>query len=292
MRIFIIRVSGFDPEHWRAIPFSLEANQDKLLIGTSPGDRIVFVGTLREPTPEAMRGKMLGMAEIGDLPVDAVDVTDGYVWGSYYHGEDGQSRWPKTLPMARAWRFKPPPMFLDVVEEQLPYHSASQAVALSQSDAEAVLKLHTTPATLPNSVSITSAKHPEKALKVGNPTTGPKPSSWVGEASRDAGGEAFTYAFRFGRSDIWKIGHTVDVNNRLKQVNCHIPTEVFPEKWIAHFQQRWDREIDAYDMEQRVLKTLERHRTEGERIKCPEETLWSAWLKEIAWEQDLTGLKA
>ncbi|MEZ5748249.1 MAG: GIY-YIG nuclease family protein [Paracoccaceae bacterium] len=281
MKLFITRVWGFDPERWPVITFSLEGNRDRLLKESSPGDGIAFVGTLREPTPEPTRGKLLGMAEIGRIPVDTIDVIGDDVRGSHDYDEEGQFRWPKAIPMVRAWRFTPPPMLLDVLEEQLPYHATSQAVALSRVDAEAVLKLDTIPATLPHLDSIMNAKLLDKALAAGNPTTGPKPCSWTTEASRDADREAFTYAFRFGCSDIWKIGHAVDVNDRLKQVNCHIPTEVIPEKWNAQFRQRWNSETDAYDMEQRVLKTLEDHRTEGERVRCSEETLWSAWLKGI-----------
>ena len=32
------------------------------------------LGTQKEPTPEPLRGKLLGMAEIGRLPVDTTDV--------------------------------------------------------------------------------------------------------------------------------------------------------------------------------------------------------------------------
>ena len=281
MRIFITRVWGFDPERWPVITFSLEGNRDRLLKESSPGDRIAFVGTLREPTPEPMRGKLLGMAEIGRIPVDTVDVIGDDVRSSHDYDEEGQFRWPKAIPMVRAWRFTPPPMLLDVLEEQLPYHATSQAVALSRVDADAVLKLDTTPATLPELDSIANAKLLDQALAAGNPTTGPKPSSWTREASRDVEREAFTYAFRFGSSDIWKIGHTVDVSERLKQVNCHIPTEVILEAWNAVYRQRWESETDAYAMEQRVLKALDHHRTEGERVRCSEEQIWSAWLNGI-----------
>ena len=281
MRLFITRVWGFDPERCPVISFGLEGNRDRLLTESSPGDRIVFVGTLREPTPEPMRGRLLGMAGIGRIPVDTVDIIDDDVRGPHDYDEAGKFRWPKAIPMVRAWRFTPPPMLLDVLEEQLPYHTTPQAVALSQVDANAVLELDTTPVPLPELEVLTNAMLLDQALGESNPTTGPKPSSWSREARRDVERASFTYAFRFGTSDTWKIGHTVDINERLRQVNRHIPSEVIPERWNARFHQRWESEIDAYSMEQRVLKALERQRTDGERVRCSEQELWSAWLAGI-----------
>ena len=110
---------------------------------SAAGDRVVFVGTLRDPTPEPMRGRLIGMAEIGRIPVDTEDIIGDRVRSSHDYGETGRFHWPNAIPMVRAWRFAPPPMLLEVLEEQLPYHATSQAVALSQVDANAVLSLGT-----------------------------------------------------------------------------------------------------------------------------------------------------
>ncbi len=276
MRIFIIRASGFNPEYWPAIAFRLESDRDKLLKESSPGDRIAFVGTLRKPTPASMRGRLLGMAEIGRIPVDYADIVGEPVSDATDYYISGQHHGQKAIPMVRAWSFTRPPMLLDVLEQQLPYHATSQAVALSQSDAVAVLKLDAVQVTMPDSVSIHKALL-HRCLGVGKPTTGPKPISWIREASRDSGRESFTYVFRFGCTNVWKIGHAINVTDRLKQVNCHIPSEVVPSRWREHLRHRWDSEIAAYEMEQRVLNTLTPHRTEGERVKCMEPQLRSAW---------------
>ena len=134
---------------------------------------------------------------------------------------------------------------------------------------------------IPASEALVKARLLDKALNPRRPTTGPEPSSWEGSTGRDVNRSAFTYAFRFGRTDIWKIGHAIDVKERLKQVNCHIPPEAVPERWDAKFQQAWDSETDAYAMEQRVLRTLTASRTEGERVRCTEAELWTAWLAGI-----------
>ncbi len=281
MKIFITRVWGFDPKRWPIITFNLEGNRDRLLRESSPGDRIVIVGTLREPTPEPMRGRLLGMAEIGRIPVETLDVIGDDARGPQDYDESGQFRWPKAIPMVEAWQFTPQPLLLDVLQEQLPYHATSQAVALSEVDANAVLKLKNAGVELPEIQFLKNAKLLDQALGAKGPTTGPKPKSWSAESSRDVDRPSFTYAFRFGSSDIWKIGHTIDVNERLKQVNCHIPVEVVHEQWNAKFQQRWESEVSAHAMEQRVLKSLSQHRTDGERVKCSEQVLWQSWLESI-----------
>lgn len=278
MKIFITRVWGFDPERWPVITFGLEGNRDELLQESSPGDRIVFVGTLREPTPEAMRGRLLGMAEIGRIAVDTLEVIGDDVRGPHDYDEVGRFRWPKAVLMVNAWRFVPQPMLLDILAEQLPYHATPQAVLLSDEDAQAVLELPSAEVAIAASAALEKARLLHRALHGSGPTTGPIPSSWSGATGRDVNRTAFTYALRFGTTEIWKIGHAVDIQERVKQVNWHIPSEIIPERWSLKFQQRWENETDAYGMEQRVLGALVKHRTEGERVRCTEAELLSAWL--------------
>ena len=115
------------------------------------------------------------------------------------------------------------------------------------------------------------------SVSPGRPTTGPVPAGWTGTVTRVIGVPASTYAFRFEGRSIWKIGHTQDVGGRLSDVNRHIPHEEINERWLPSFQQSWPDETLAYTMEQAVLGLLAEHRTDGERVRCPEETLKSAW---------------
>ena len=48
---------------------------------------------------------------------------------------------------------------------------------------------------------------------------------------RSAHGVASTYAFRFGKRNLFKIGHAEDVQGRLAAVNQHGPVEVLNEQW-------------------------------------------------------------
>lgn len=279
MNIFITRVWGFDPENWPVIPFIKDGHRDKLLRESSPGDLIVFVATKGDPTLEELRGRLLGMAEIGREAVDTLDVIGDGPHEPWAYNEKGQFRWPKAIPMLKAWRFKPQPMLLDVIDRQLPRSATSQGVLLSANDADAVRNLKKTEVVeIKKTETLKQAQLLGKALSASGQTTGPKPSSWTGETGRDVNRTSFTYAFRFGDTDIWKIGHTIDVEKRLKEVNLHIPSEVIPCQWVSRYAQRWGSEPDAHAMEQRVLEALEKKRTEGERVKCTERELLSAWL--------------
>lgn len=278
MKIFVTRVWGFDPENWPLVTFNLEGNRDKLLKQSAPGDRIVFVGTLREPTPDAMRGRLLGMAEIGRIPIDTEDFLAERAKRKQDFDQAGQFRWPKAVPMVSAWRFEPSPMLLDVVEEQLPYHATPQAVALSAKDAEAIIALDTVAVKLPDLEVLNKQRLLRNALDQANPTTGLRPTTSSHQVIRNAERPACTYAFRFGNTNVWKIGHTVNVTERLKQVNWHIPSEVIQEKWQAVFRQAWKSETEAYEMEQRVLGALASYRTQGERAQCSEQELRNAWI--------------
>jgi hypothetical protein len=277
MKIFITRVWGFDPARWPVITFGLEGIRDNLLQESSVGDCIVFVGTLREPTPDSMRGRLLGMAEIGRRAVDTMDVIGKDARSPLDLSESGHFRWPKAILMVQAWRFDPQPLLLDVLSEQLPYHATAQAVLLSPADADAVSRLSKVDVPIPQHAAVEKARTLDKALRAIRPTTGPAPTSWNGTSGREVHRRAFTHAFRFAKTDIWKIGHAVDVKERLRQVNWHIPPEAVRETWGVVFQQQWSSEVDAHSMEQRVLVALRAHRTTAERVRCSEATLWAAW---------------
>jgi hypothetical protein len=71
MQVFAKRFWGFDPARWPIISFGLEANRDALIQASTPGDLIAFIGTQSEPTEPEERGRFLGLAEIGRLPIDS-----------------------------------------------------------------------------------------------------------------------------------------------------------------------------------------------------------------------------
>lgn len=116
----------------------------------------------------------------------------------------------------------------------------------------------------------------DRPIRPQGPTTGPRPSQWKGMIVREDG-PASTYALRFGTSDLWKIGFASNVDDRLAQVNQHVPVELLGDGWRLELRLDWPNQEMAYAMEQEVLLRLFDQRTMFERVSCSRERLESAW---------------
>ncbi len=285
MRLFATRVWGFDPATWPVVTFGLDGNRDNLLKKSNVGDAVVFVGTQEEPTDEADRGRLLGVAQFGRRAVKTEDVIDLAKVGPENFDLHGNFKWPSALLMTRAWRFtdEPRPLLLDVLSAQLPFNATTQAVELSESDAAAVKALAAEEVPLPASEALDSLRTLEAALAHGKPTTGPVPSAWRSMVVRSLGHPSVTYALRFGHHNCWKIGWAKgDAQHRLVEINKHVPVEAIGEEWSLVLVQKWSDEDMASSMEQRVLGALAPYRSIGERVQCSQAILESAWRRAIA----------
>jgi hypothetical protein len=120
-----------------------------------------------------------------------------------------------------------------------------------------------------------------QALTQGRPTTGPVPTAWEGSVSRGIDTEAWTYAMRFGRRNVWKVGYAQDTAVRQAELNLHVPHEELGERWELRLRHRWPDPVQAYGMEQRVLRSMQAFRTEGERLRCSETQMQSAWFASL-----------
>lgn len=277
-QVFAKRFWGFDPKHWPIISFGLEGNRDALIKESHPGDLIAFIGTKTPSTEPNDRGRLLGLAEIGRIPIDSIDVLDISSLNSDNYASNGRLKWPKSLPMLRAWRFPDRPKVTSVLKRQLSYEATVRAVLLDEWSQTALLTLRMEQVDVPDLEIIQRHRALAAALSQARPTRGPKPSSWSGDVSRDASTAAVTYTMRFGTRNIWKIGHAQDMRARLADVNRHIPHETLNERWSEVWTQKWPTQEAAYEMEQRVLSLLTEKRTEGERVACTEVELERAWI--------------
>ncbi|RYZ16070.1 MAG: hypothetical protein EOO70_05370 [Myxococcaceae bacterium] len=177
--------------------------------------------------------------------------------------------------MTRAWRFPDLPGTVDTLGHQLPYNATSQAVLLGDDEAKAIGRLRIEPMELPTVIE--PYRVVVDMLHRGRLTVGPTPTSTAFTVERVVEQPAFTYCLQFGKRELWKIGHTGDLKKRLGEVNAHVPSEVLGERWQVLLSHHCDSSIAAYAMEQRVLKALERFRTEGERVRCSRRELDRGW---------------
>lgn len=276
MKIFATRVWGFDPWNWPVVVFGREGDLNSLLARSSPGDRLVLAATLDEERVEPQnRGRLLGMAEFGRKIRRTEELVEREHMSPHDLDETGRVRWPYALPITNAWRFPDLPGTVDTLGHQLPYNATSQAVLLDDDEAKAIGRLRTASVELPAVVAKDRAVI--EALRFGKPTTGLTPTSASYSVERVADQCTFTYCLQFGKRDIWKIGHAVNPEERLREVNTHVPREVLGECWRIAFTQSWGSSTGAFVMEQRVLKSLERFRTEGERVRCSWKEIDRAW---------------
>jgi hypothetical protein len=276
MKIFATRVWGFDPWNWPVVVFGREGDLNSLLARSSAGDRLVLAATLDEERVEPQnRGRLLGMAEFGRQIRRTEELVKREHLSPHDFDETGRVRWPYALPITNAWRFPDLPGTVEILGHQLPYNATSQAVLLNDDEARAIGRLRTASVELPPVVAKYRAV--VEALRRGKPTTGLTPTSASFSVERVVDQRAFTYCLQFGKRDVWKIGHTIDPEQRLREVNTHIPSEVLGERWQIVLTHPCDSSPDAFAMEQRVLKALERFRTEGERVRCSRKEIDRAW---------------
>ncbi|MBN8233183.1 hypothetical protein JYK02_37285 [Corallococcus macrosporus] len=279
IQVFATRVWGFEPTTWPVIVFGLEGNRDKLLRESRAGDRIVFVATKTDDARSEDRGRLLGMAEISRTAVDTAKVVAPEHIKPTDRGPDGRIAWPKAILMLRAWRFPERPLLLEVLGRQLSYLATPAAVLLTADEARKVLSLEAEEAELPMSeVLMRERRFVQGLTSVRGPTRGPVPVSWTKEVMHEASGPAFTYAFRFGKRNVWKIGWSADLPVRLREVNTHVPLEETGEGWCQFLSHRHAAPVRAHEMEQRLLELLAQYRTAGERVRCQQSELQTAWV--------------
>jgi hypothetical protein len=282
MQVFAKRVFKFDPMAKPIVAFRIEENRAALIEASQPGDVIILVGTTGEPTLEEDRGRLLGMAEFSPIPIDASSILDPAARDYFELGRDGTPNWPKALPIVRAWAFEPKLKLIDVLKEQLTFEATVRAVRLEEDDANTVLALPKVEVRLPRIPFLERLRAMTDALQASQPTTGPVPNAWTGIVTKTAAQEAWTYVMRFGRRNVWKIGHTQDLACRLAEINQHVPHEELGERWAIVMHQHWESSFEAYEMEQCVLGALGPFRTEGERIRCSEVELQIAWTQYLS----------
>ena len=106
-----------------------------------------------------------------------------------------------------------------------------------------------------------------------NKKSGPPPSSksYIVLKNKDPI-EGLVYAAQWGKTEIWKIGTTTNINRRLKEFNQYIPYFEIPslDIWTIVFSKQFDTAEAAYEKEQDILNDglMRRFWTSGERFEC------------------------
>ncbi len=286
MRVFARRSPLFSEVERVAVTFEKESSRARLLEASGGFGLLVVVGLSHEPTAPAERGRLLGLVEFAPAPVPLSDLLD-------LDGErpelgvlGGAPPGLYALPVLRAWSFKHPLMRVsDAFQDPFSVDPIERIVELSRREADLVRVLPKAELQAPYEAVRRQAYALAKSLSAA-PTTGPRPVAWTGEVEYDPNAEALTYLMRFGKRDVWKVGHTQDIDRRLGELNLHVPHETLGEKWRLVRTRRWPNSILAYEMEQRLLSALEPYRTVGERIACFEDDVQTIWNSDSGMQKE------
>lgn len=243
---------------------------------------MVFVGSGRKVTDPDKRGRVLGIAEVGDRPYKTTDLVSSEFIATHQYTPEGKLRWPVAFAMTRAWRIVDPPRVVELFGTQLPLKCRMYLERLSDQQSDLVRNLEKVEQVVPASEA--NMAETERMVEVwgGRPTTGPLPIAWSGNVEVTYDWPATTYVLRFGKRDVWKIGWAKSSEHRLRQVNRHIPFEALNERWELYDHVEWSSPFKARDMEQNVLSSLKAFRTDGERLGCTPDNVERAWRKAAA----------
>jgi hypothetical protein len=227
MKIFATRVWGLGFERLPIATFGSEGHLSRLLKLAERGDRLLFVGTKTGRTPPPLQGRLLGMAEIGFEPLRTLEIVAHVELDERDFDERGHYKFPHAVALTEAWRFAPQPLLIDTLSGQLTMLATPGVEELDDEDIRRVLALNAERLELPELPSFTRMRRLNDILR---PTTGPRPGDTAYDVQRSAQNTASTYALRFGKRSIFKIGHARDVKGRLAVVNQHLPIEVLKEQ--------------------------------------------------------------
>lgn len=264
MAIYASLVHGIDLDRWGAFGFSKEVVRDQLARELQEGDLVLSIGTMGEPTPEPLRGRLLALMKVGRRQVFTQDYVEPQHWANHLAGNNGVPRWPYGLPIISAEVFSEPLPEKNVAlprfkEANLHMKLATNYERLTPDEEMLVLKQLRE--TAPSIYQAQSASFMAGLLQR---RPGPPPSTSPRIISRTSGAAA-TYLLRLegkmavdfsgSKLVIAKGGFSTDPIRRLKEINSFLPDENLL-RWSIELEQWHIDEVNAYAMEQELFRQL------------------------------------
>ena len=312
MRLWIAHMNGFTPETWPVVSLPQQGSVINLKheIDEAGSDTLIaFVGTGGKETDENEQGKLLGLADVYDMPIFNTEevIDEKHKWRneskaehSNIYNDTGKIKWPTGLAIRQGWKFTNPPdakleSLLGTLSNNRKKIFYNQNIGIGtpwevkdKIRVKNILELLRGNAIFPK---IDTAQTDCRGLPIGPtqglpPSNGKNQSNFPNPKSENCSSQACTYVLRFAESNCYKIGYTGDLNGRLSAINAHIPFEILDKSWVPvpFMCQDWHGHgstTKAYDMEQCVLNFLSDKRTYGERVQCTKGELKSAWNKAV-----------
>ena len=268
MNLFFNRVYGFDPKGWPAVIFSKQGDRDKLIRDSSEGDRILYAATRQKPTKKSERGRLLGMIEFRREAVFTEELMDT---SEFPYDARGKKKWTYAVPIAKAWRFKNPPLTRDIIKDRFP---RGGVIKMTEEEKGIILNLDA------EEVETSSGRHVSRREKDKSPNLSPSrgPTPSTGKRTYEVLARKFSYVYwlQFGQRDVWKVGYSHDPQKRMDSINTNIPYVVTAEQWeIADAQKTSS--SNAHALEQKIIERLREFSIGGEMFKCSKKQFEEAW---------------
>ena len=121
MRLWIAHMNGFTPETWPVVSLPRQGSVINLkheIYKVGSDTRIAFAGMNGKPTEENEQGKLLGLADIYDMPIFNTEevIDEKHKWRneskaehSNIYNDAGKIKWPTGLAISQCWKFTNPP---------------------------------------------------------------------------------------------------------------------------------------------------------------------------------------
>ena len=299
-KVFLTNTWGFGPELDPTWGFNTKAGRNKFLRESEPGDWVICAGTRNAPTASHERGRLLGMVQLGVLEIRVLEVLCALELEipPEHFDENGQYRWQWGLPILNAVRFVDPPDTNKLFGSYLNgFRWVSFALNIAENVGAHAPRLIEALPQQQVSFAELPANFDQRALQASillsrRASTGPGPSTERSASSREAGaGFAYVFQLEGVRSrDVFKVGYSKDVDQRVRDLNKGLLKAVTGYSWKPIMRQAFATEDQAFTFEQEMHDALKPHLVAGEREvyrlrKGSLETKWMELLTRGAWQE-------
>lgn len=253
---YLTKVWGFS-EPVGPLQFASQGWRENALRKLKPGDLVVVVGTTGNETADDEKGRLLGIMQPTFEPVMSLDFDVQKRPADFV---DGDYKWPFGLMNIKAWTLIERPKLKELFDRKFNMDSAQGIVALTNEEAFLVksLKKREEKLLLPTASAQArmERKHGVKSRGAPPPTTKRNGVMHMRRAP------AYTYAMEIkGASEnAFKVGWAFDYIKRARQFNHASMPELGGLEYSTKFFHKWDTAMKAYQMEQKILKVLNKRR--------------------------------
>jgi hypothetical protein len=257
MTVYMTKTWGFGTPSG-PLQFNQAGWRDRARNMLRPGDLVVIVGTMTDDTDPDERGKILGLMEPTAEIVSSLDYALSHK--PRHFDETGNYRWPFGLELRNAWRFVEPRTLLnDISTRRFSMDSVKGIVPLLPDEVESVLALPRGEVALLRPIQAAARI---EGVDAARRRAAPPPTTNRIGIMHMRRAPAFTYAMELeGASQpAFKIGWAFDYKARERQFNQAALPHLNGLRYRAKLFQLWETAIEAFRMEQALLRTFNRLR--------------------------------